>query len=290
MKTTFNSILLAFATIFFASQFANAQNYGNLLVEVDDGDLFVVGEDDDIVNIYISATTTAGRFVLSDPIGLTTFNGQAAITVNDVFGDIEFDLGKGRNFLILDDGPAGDFEVAGNLKITSQSESQSIIMIDDADIEGQTTINTKNGRDVVWFVETDVEQLKVNTGNGDDVFYSNGDTADFNSTIQLKMGKGNDAVLFASNTRVLDELKLQLGNGDDLLGFYDTAVNAPAILNGNGGIDMMGTDLTVFALAPELKSIEFANVLIGEIFDDAYQNNLSFQDANYLYSEFSLGL
>ncbi len=286
MKINLFSIVTTLA-MFMTSQMAMAQG-SNVFVEVNNnGDMTVEGADNVDEFIYVEATTTPNQFVFFDPVGDTTFNGAAVLTVNNVVGDMEFDLGSGENTLILDDGPASDFEVLGELEIKSKGNLPTIIIVDDADIEGLTKITTKNGPDVVLMFETDVEEFSVNTGKGDDVVGAVGNTADFNANTVITTGSGSDAVLL-QEADFFGGFNAKLGSGDDLAAIFDSIFFDEAVFNGNGGFDSFGQISSIFDLGFELKSIEDQNADPNDLVNEAFLNPILVQVIDLVVA-FNLG-
>jgi hypothetical protein len=262
---------------------------GDVVVEVDDnGNLTVEGNDDDPEFIFVEASVAPGRFIFSDPELGTTFNGLAELTVDNVFGDMEFDLGEGDNILILDDGAASDFCVLGDLDITAKGNSSTIVLIDDANVDGRTRITTKNGSDSVILLESDFEVISVKTGKGDDVFGAVGSTADFNDDVNANMGSDNDAIVF-QEARFFAELNAKLGSGDDAAIAMETDFDAKTVINGNGGLDVFGEEASIAALGITLKSIEDGDADAGDLTDDLLLENAVFAQAIDLIDDFNLG-
>lgn len=287
MKISLFSIVTTLAFLV-TSQLVMAQG-SNVIVEVNNnGDMTVEGADNVDEFIYVEATTTPNQFVFFDPVGDTTFNGDVELTVNNIVGDMTFDLGSGENILILDDGPASDFEVLGELEIKSKGNLPTIIIVDDADIEGLTKITTKNGHDVVLMFETDVEAFSVNTGKGNDVVGAVGKTADFNANTVVTTGSGNDAVLL-QEADFFGALIAKMGSGDDLAAIFDSNFLDEAVFNGNGGFDSFGQASSIFDLGFELKSIEDQNADPNVLSDQAFLNPILFQTIDLVIA-FNLGL
>jgi hypothetical protein len=232
------------------------------------GDMRVRGQNNTDQCILVQEVLN-GVLRFSNPVvdagGITTFNGQAVLIVSGVFGDIRFDLKSGRKLLILCEGNQTDFDVFGDLRITTSGSDDAIVIADDIDVDGTTDIRTKNGNDAILLIDCDFrDRTKISTGNGDDVVAAQ-PASDFFGECEIQTGGGNDFTLF-TGTQFALALAIKLGSGEDGIGFNDCCIEDESELNGNGGLDTLVDEDNDFQFEPIIKSIEELDDFFGAFF------------------------
>lgn len=138
--------------------------------------------------------------------------------------------------------------------IESNETTAKIIDNDDyikfvGDVNGNgKTLDTDNGEDKIYAKDGAVDNIKIDMGNGDDVFMKDHSiTSDGNLAVTslkdttIDMGDGNDVAIIAGadfSHSAGKESKIDLGSGDDMLIFNDSKITDAKILGGAGNDDM----------------------------------------------------
>lgn len=138
--------------------------------------------------------------------------------------------------------------------IESNETAAKIIDNDDyvkftGDINGNgKTLDTASGEDKIYAKDGAVDNIKIDMGNGDDVFMKDHSiTSDGNLAVTslkdttIDMGDGNDVAIIAGadfSHSAGKESKIDLGSGDDMLIFNDSKITDAKILGGAGNDDM----------------------------------------------------
>jgi len=138
--------------------------------------------------------------------------------------------------------------------IESNETTAKIIDNDDyvkftGDVNGNgKTLDTDSGEDKIYAKDGAVDNIKIDMGNGDDVFMKDHSiTSDGNLAVTsikdttIDMGDGKDAAIIAGadfSHSAGKESKIDLGSGDDMLIFNDSKITDAKILGGAGNDDM----------------------------------------------------
>jgi len=202
---------------------------GNLSVVLNGGTLVIRG--DDLSNgVEVTQGAEAGQFVVTglNVGGATTVNGQAAVTVAGVTGDVIIDLRGGDDQVVVGDGVA---------------------------VPRDLRVRTGLGNDTVTLADVTVgEDLTVETGLGNDTV----SVADVmvGGDSRVETGGGNDTVQI-TDSLFSRELRVILGDGDDALSLGDSMVGGDFRVEGGAGVDEF-TDLggNVFGEDVEIRNVE----------------------------------
>ena len=266
---------------------------GDVEVEVNNGDLRVIGENNTDQCIIVSATSTPGQFQFSSISGDegktsgTTFNGQATLVVGGVTDDMRFDIKSGLKVLILTEEDESEFACPDDLRITSTGSEPIIIILDSANVGGRTDIKTRDGDDTILICNsTFTERMRSNTGNGDDIFVDGVDVpaSFFGDDLDFRAGNDNDLCV-CNGTIVADRASPRMGNDDDGIAITNCILGQTTAY-GNGGFDLFATEASTFA-SLSLRQIE--NELKGvQLILDDLQASETYQDA--MAFVFGLGL
>ena len=263
---------------------------GNVTVTVSNGNLRVRGENNTPQDIIMNASgTNAGSFIFHNLDNTTTFNGQDSLTISGVDGKIRIDLGSGPKILIMTEGAAPGLIVRDDLQISSRGNDPALIILDTVFSLGRTRINTRNGDDaIILFNSQFEEQLRIKTGNGNDVVAGSDRTFAFDE-YEVNAGNGRDYILLDEFDAI--ELDLRCGGQDDVTGIFDSEVLCGRI-NGNNGEDT----LEVAGLPPgtlpfTIQSYEIeTNGGSGAMFANARDDNPVYEIGVLLFQFLGLGL
>ena len=225
---------------------------GNVTVAVNNGNVKVTGQNNTEHSILLT-TNMMGELVF-DSLDGTTFNGQALLTVGGFNKNLRIDMKSGtKSLAVFCTGPS-PFVVPGNLKITATGNDTVLIALVCVKVKGKTDITTKNGNDAIGIINGKYDgRVKIATGNGNDVVGSD-DGPEFNGQVDVATGKGLDYVLAVDST-FFNKVNLKMGSDNDGVAVFDSNL-ASLNLNGNAGIDSVGSENTTFVLPPVLKSVE----------------------------------
>ncbi len=237
---------------------------GDVTVAVNNGSVKVTGQNNTEQSVLLT-TNMMGDLVF-DSLDGTTFNGQAALTIGGFNQNLRIDMKSGtKSLAVFCTGPS-PLVVPGNLKITATGSNTVLIALVCVKVVGKTDITTKNGNDAIGIINGEYEgRVKIATGNGNDLVESD-DDSEFNGQVDVATGKGLDYVL-AFDSTFFDKVNLKMGSDNDGVAVFDSTL-AALNLNGNAGIDCVGSEYTTFVLPPVLKSVEF-EVDANDIVDSA---------------------
>jgi hypothetical protein len=128
----------------------------------------------------------------------------------------------------------GTFTGPENIKIIDKGGTNSF-EIDAVELGGYIDIKSGAGEDTVDIADSNFSKLKLNLGAGDDFVFLDGNTIHYDSRINT--GDGDDEVFIGeggSNT-FGDKLKINTGNGNDVVGAEDNTFQQQlSIKTGNG--------------------------------------------------------
>ena len=259
---------------------------GNFTAEFDDGDLYIVGENNTEQALGIEGTGVDGEFRLLALGSGTTVNGLQFATFSGVTGDVTIDLRSGTKLLVMTAASSQTLKIFGDFEIKNRGNFPAIMLLDEIDVEGRTDVKTKNGNDALiinesWFSD----RVRINTGNGNDVVQVGFDTI-LEDEIEVKTGGGADYFM-AFLTDVLGETDLRMGGQNDTIGLYNSDLGDLSA-NGNGGDDALEVfDIATFS--ERLRSIEEDyNGGLPAMFAEARTANASFDEAVTLFTFFNL--
>ena len=126
---------------------------GDVTVSVTGGNLSIVG-DSEMNRITITATTTAGEFVVEG--SNTTVNGGLSATVSGVVGDVTIDLGDDYDFLTFDTDPAA-FHFAGDVHIDLGQGYPGYLAMHTLTVTGSNVFSVAGSLDVITGFNTVAE-------------------------------------------------------------------------------------------------------------------------------------
>ena len=206
---------------------------GNVQAWVEDGDLLIRGDKLDN-EIAITSGANAEVYAILGLNGTTinggVINGVAPVTIGNITGNLDIDLGQGDDLLEIGVAmpPSGDqgSESATNISYTD---------VDFVEVPGSLLIRTGRGHDeIALFVDVGHDAY-IETGVGDDSFFI--DNSNIGGSLLVKTGSGDDNSVVATTSA--ESACLSTGRGHDNVLFLGAAIEFGLTVNTGAGDDLL---------------------------------------------------